>query len=92
MPLRLAPPARRPLPAVLPGPRPAPRCDSPAPPDFIPISVLDLKEGQRIEHNRFGYGDILELSGPPTDRKARIRFDDYGEKILLLKYAKLRLA
>ncbi len=61
-------------------------------PDFIPISVLDLKEGQRIEHNRFGYGDILELSGPPTDRKARIRFDDYGEKILLLKYAKLRLA
>ena len=61
-------------------------------PDFIPVSVLDLKEGQRIEHNRFGFGLIKELSGSPVDRKARILFDDYGEKILLLKYAKIRLA
>ena len=61
-------------------------------PDFIPVSVLDLKEGQRIEHNRFGFGLIKELSGSPVDRKARILFADYGEKILLLKYAKIRLA
>jgi hypothetical protein len=26
------------------------------------------------------------------DLKAKIVFDDYGEKILLLKYAKIRLA
>ena len=44
----------------------------------------------RIEHNRFGAGQILDLSGSAPDMKARIRFDDYGEKLLLLKYAKLR--
>jgi DNA helicase-2/ATP-dependent DNA helicase PcrA len=49
-----------------------------------------MKEGQRIEHNRFGYGNIVELSGNPADLKAKIRFDDHGEKILILKYAKIR--
>ena len=59
--------------------------------DFEPTPVLQLKAGQRIEHNRFGYGSILEISGGPSDMKARISFDDYGEKILLLKYAKIRV-
>lgn len=59
--------------------------------DFEPTPVLQLKAGQRIEHNRFGYGRILEISGGPSDMKARISFDDYGEKILLLKYAKIRV-
>lgn len=52
--------------------------------------MTELKEGQRIEHNRFGPGTILELSGRVPDMKARIRFDAYGEKLLLLKYAKIR--
>lgn len=59
--------------------------------DFEPTPILQLKEGQRIEHNRFGYGKILEISGPVTDLKAKISFDDHGEKILLLKYAKVRV-
>jgi len=58
--------------------------------DFVPTPILQLKAGQRIEHNRFGYGQILEISGTPSDLKARIRFDDHGEKILILKYAKIR--
>ncbi len=60
--------------------------------DFTPVSVLDLKVGQRIEHNRFGFGVIRQISGNGTDLKARIDFDDFGEKILLLKYAKIRVA
>ena len=59
--------------------------------DFIPVSVLDLKVGQRIEHNRFGLGQITQISGTGTDLKARIVFDNFGEKILLLKYAKIRV-
>ena len=59
--------------------------------DFDPTPVLQLKAGQRIEHNRFGYGNILEITGGPSDLKARISFDDYGEKILLLKYARIRV-
>lgn len=59
--------------------------------DFTPVSVLDMKVGQRIEHNRFGFGVIRQISGTGTDLKAKIAFDNFGEKILLLKYAKIRL-
>ncbi len=59
--------------------------------EFIPSPVSELKVGQRIEHNRFGFGNILEMSGSMADLKAKIAFDDYGEKILLLKYAKIRV-
>ena len=58
--------------------------------DFVPTPILQLKAGQRIEHNRFGFGKILEISGNPADLKAKIAFDDHGEKILILKYAKIR--
>ena len=58
--------------------------------DFVGVPMTELHEGQRIEHNRFGPGTILELSGSVPDMKARIRFDAYGEKLLLLKYAKIR--
>ena len=59
--------------------------------DFSPVSVLELKVGQRIEHNRFGYGVIREITGTGMDLKAKILFDSFGEKILLLKYAKIRV-
>ena len=59
--------------------------------DFEPTPILQLKAGQRIEHNRFGFGKILEISGNPSDLKAKIAFDDHGEKILILKYAKIRV-
>ena len=59
--------------------------------DFVATPVLQLKAGQRIEHNRFGFGQIIEISGNPADLKAKIRFDEHGEKILILKYAKIRV-
>ena len=58
--------------------------------DFVPTPIMQLKAGQRIEHNRFGYGKIVEITGDITDLKAKILFDNHGEKILLLKYAKIR--
>ena len=58
--------------------------------DFVGVPMTELSVGQRIEHNRFGPGTILELSGTAPEMKARIRFDAYGEKLLLLKYAKIR--
>jgi len=59
--------------------------------EFEPTPILQLKAGQRIEHNRFGFGNILEITGSMADLKAKIAFDDHGEKILLLKYAKIRV-
>ena len=58
--------------------------------DFVGVPMTELSVGQRIEHNRFGPGTILELSGTAPEMKARIRFDAHGEKLLLLKYAKIR--
>lgn len=59
--------------------------------DFAPVPMTELKEGQRIEHNRFGLGKILGITGDVPELKAKISFDKYGEKILLLKYAKIRI-
>lgn len=59
--------------------------------DFVPVSVLELKAGQRIEHNRFGAGTIIKITGKDSGLKAEIDFDSSGIKILLLSYAKIRL-
>ncbi|MBO4565632.1 MAG: UvrD-helicase domain-containing protein [Bacteroidales bacterium] len=59
-------------------------------PNFIPAPMTSFKPGMRIEHNRFGPGEILEITGTVPELKARVRFDALGEKLLLLKYAKMR--
>ena len=81
--------SRRPEPTPIRRPQPVPARVSDA--EFEPTPILQLKAGQRIEHNRFGYGKIMEISGTSTDLKAKIAFDDHGEKILILKYAKIRV-
>ena len=89
---RSAPVRQVPQPSGIPRPVSRPRPVAPRVPDadFVPTPILQLRAGQRIEHNRFGYGEILEISGQAADLKAKIRFDDHGEKILILKYAKIR--
>jgi len=59
-------------------------------PDFVPEPMSSFRVGDRIEHNRFGAGKILDISGQVPELKARILFDKYGEKLLLLKFAKIR--
>ena len=59
-------------------------------PDFVPDPMSSFREGDRIEHNRFGAGKVLEISGRIPELKAKILFDKYGEKLLLLKFAKIR--
>ena len=58
--------------------------------NFVPDPMSSFKVGDRVEHNRFGAGTILEITGKIPELKARIRFDQFGEKLLLLKFAKLR--
>ena len=66
------------------------KSSAPADPDFVPSPMTAFKPGMRIEHNRFGPGEILEITGVVPELKARVRFDELGEKLLLLKYAKMR--
>lgn len=46
-----------------------------------------LSVGSVIEHRRFGRGEVVKLEGVGENRKATVRFDNNGEKQLLLKFA-----
>ena len=59
-------------------------------PNFVPEPMTSFKVGDCIEHNRFGEGTVLEITGQVPDLKAKIRFTQYGDKLLILKFAKLR--
>ena len=58
--------------------------------EFVPDPMSSFHPGDRIEHNRFGAGKVLVITGTVPDLKAKVVFDRYGEKLLLLKYAKIR--
>jgi DNA helicase II / ATP-dependent DNA helicase PcrA len=72
-------------------PKPSFATPKPANPNFIADPVSKLAVGQRIEHDRFGYGKITMIEGDPLNLKAVVDFDEGGRKILLLKFAKLRV-
>ena len=59
-------------------------------PNFVPEPPSSFRVGDQIEHNRFGVGKVLEIGGNVPDLKAKILFEKYGEKLLLLKFAKIR--
>ena len=51
-------------------------------------SSSSLREGCRIEHQRFGVGEVLKLEGSGENAKATVAFAHAGTKQLLLKFAK----
>ncbi|MCH8535800.1 MAG: UvrD-helicase domain-containing protein [Flavobacteriaceae bacterium] len=53
--------------------------------------IIQLNEGQIVEHQRFGKGRVIEVQGIGQDKKANIDFQIGGVKSLLLKFAKLKL-
>ncbi|MFP4090241.1 MAG: ATP-dependent helicase [Cyclobacteriaceae bacterium] len=62
-----------------------------APADFTPSDTSELKPGMKVEHPKFGFGKVSALEVEGSNRKARVDFDDHGEKTLLLSFAKLRI-
>lgn len=54
-------------------------------------SVLEtVNIGDTVEHARFGIGKIVLLEGKDADQKVTINFEGVGNKVLLLKFAKLK--
>lgn len=51
----------------------------------------NLREGMKIEHQRFGVGTILKLEGSGENAKATVEFVHSGTKQLLLKFAKFTI-
>ena len=54
-------------------------------------SAGDLREGCRIEHQRFGIGTVLKIEGTGENTKATVEFRNAGTKQLLLKFAKFKI-
>lgn len=81
--------------AVPSAPAGPPSRTAPPPPrreNFLPDPVEKLRVGIKVEHERFGYGKILSLDGDVLNMRAVVSFEDGGQKTLLLKFAKLRVA
>ncbi len=61
------------------------------PEDFTPSDTSGLSAGMKVEHPKFGYGKVTNIDESGPNRKAKVYFDDFGEKTLLLSFAKLRI-
>lgn len=62
-----------------------------APSDFTPSDTSNLDSGMKVEHPKFGFGVVKKVENYQNQRKALISFEDFGEKTLLLSFAKLKI-
>ena len=60
-------------------------------PDFKPSDTSGLIEGMKVEHPKFGFGTVTNMDTEGASRKAKVKFDNFGEKTLLLSFAKLKI-
>ncbi len=60
-------------------------------PDFKPSDISSLAEGMKVEHPKFGFGEVKVIDTDGANKKAKVFFEKHGEKTLLLSFAKLRI-
>jgi DNA helicase-2/ATP-dependent DNA helicase PcrA len=60
-------------------------------PDFVASDTSALQEGQKVEHQKFGFGEVTKMEGSAHNPVATVRFQYNGEKKIMLNYAKLRI-
>jgi DNA helicase-2/ATP-dependent DNA helicase PcrA len=71
--------------------KPKPASASTVTPGFAPDAASAFQNGMEVEHEKFGFGKIVNLEGNLPDIKATVFFQGLGNKQLLLKFAKLRI-
>ena len=60
-------------------------------PNFAPSDTSNLHEGQKVEHQKFGFGEVIKMEGAAHNPIATVKFEHNGEKKIMLNYAKLRI-
>ncbi len=60
-------------------------------PDFVASDTSDLQAGQKVEHQKFGFGEVMKVEGAAHNPIATVKFEHNGEKKIMLNYAKLRI-
>jgi DNA helicase-2/ATP-dependent DNA helicase PcrA len=59
--------------------------------NFTSSGSTEYKINMRVEHDRFGRGQITDIEGEHPNTKITVKFDNAGTKQLLLKFAKLKI-
>jgi DNA helicase-2/ATP-dependent DNA helicase PcrA len=59
--------------------------------NFVASNAADLQVGFKVEHQKFGFGEVIKLEGSAHNPVATIKFDVNGEKKIMLNYAKLMI-
>ncbi len=59
--------------------------------DFTASDTSNLQEGQKVEHQKFGFGEVMKMEGAAHNPIATVKFEHNGEKKIMLNYAKLRI-
>ncbi len=59
--------------------------------DFAPSDTSNLAAGERVEHQKFGFGEVVKMEGSAHNPIATVKFKLGGEKKIMLNYAKLRI-
>src|SRR4030095_15771692 len=60
-------------------------------PDFKASDTSKLQVGQKVEHQKFGFGEVMKMEGSMHNPIATVKFEHNGEKKIMLNYAKLRI-
>lgn len=60
-------------------------------PDFVASDTSNLQAGQKVEHQKFGFGEVIKMEGAAHNPIATVKFEHNGEKKIMLNYAKLRI-
>jgi DNA helicase II / ATP-dependent DNA helicase PcrA len=89
-PAKQAPAAKSKPPYLNPNPQPKTVEHQPSA-DFVPSDTSNLQAGQRVEHQKFGFGAVLKMEGSAHNPIATVKFELNGEKKIMLNYAKLRI-
>lgn len=55
------------------------------------MSAVMVQQGQLIEHERFGLGEVMKVEGDGDNAKATIHFKNAGDKQLLLRFARFKV-
>ena len=53
--------------------------------------IPNVAVGNTLLHERFGKGVVIDVEGSGADRKAKVRFENGGEKTLILRFAKFKV-
>lgn len=59
--------------------------------DFVASDTSALEVGNKVEHQKFGFGEVIKMEGSTHNPIATVKFELNGEKKIMLNYAKLRI-